>query len=214
VSPTDPDRAAGPLEAEPASSAALPREISRLLRLWSSGDASAPERLFPLVYAELRAIAAVQMRAERAGHTLQPTALVHELFLRLDRGQPIAWNDRGHFFRLAAQAMRRLLVDFARRRLAERRGGDFAHVTLGRADEAAAAQRPEEVLAMDEALERLGVLDPRQAQVVELRAFSGMTMDEIAAALGLSLSTVEREWRAARAWLRRELAPAGSPGSG
>jgi RNA polymerase sigma-70 factor (ECF subfamily) len=87
-------------------------------------------------------------------------------------------------------------------------------VTLGRADEAAAAQRPEEVLAMDEALERLGVLDPRQAQVVELRAFSGMTMDEIAAALGLSLSTVEREWRAARAWLRRELAPAGSPGSG
>ena len=184
-----------------------PAEISRLLRQWSDGEAGASERLFPLVYSELRAIAAAQMRSERAGHTLQPTALVHELFLRLDRGQPVPWNDRRHFFRLAAQAMWRLLVDFARGRLAERCGGDFVQVTLGSAEEAAEHQSPEAVLAVHFALERLTALDPRQAQVVELRAFSGMTMAEIADTLELSLSTVEREWRAARAWLRRELDP-------
>jgi RNA polymerase sigma factor (TIGR02999 family) len=189
-------------------------EVSRLLRLWSAGDESAPERLLPLVYGELRAIAAAQMRSERSDHTLQPTALVHELFLRLEQGRPVAWNDRRHFFRLAAQAMRRLLVDFARRRLAERRGGEFARVTLGHADEAASNQRPEEIVAMDAALAQLAALDPRQAEVVELRVFSGMTMDEIAAALDLSLSTVEREWRAARAWLRRELEPKRREGGG
>jgi RNA polymerase sigma factor (TIGR02999 family) len=181
-------------------------EISLWLKRWSAGEAEAPERLFPLVYAELRAIAAAAMRSERAGHTLQPTALVHELFLRLEAGAPVAWQDRRHFFRLAAQAMRRLLVDFARRRLADRRGAGAPHVELDAARDFAVRSDPEETVALDRALDRLAALDPRQAQVVELRVFAGLGQEEIATTLGLSLSTVERDWRGARAWLRRELA--------
>ena len=185
-------------------------EISEWLRRWSAGEAEAPERLFPLVYGELRAIAAAAMRSERAGHTLQPTALVHELFLRLEAGAPVAWQDRRHFFRLAAQAMRRLLVDFARRRLADRRGAGAPHIELDAAGDLAVRRDPEETVAIDRALDRLAALDARQAQVVELRVFAGLGHEEIAATLGLSLSTVERDWRGARAWLRRELAGDGT----
>ena len=187
---------------EPPGSAS---EISQLLRRWAAGDSAVVDRLFPLVYRQLRAIAAAQMRSERVGHTLQPTALVHELFLRLDQGEPVAWQDRHHFFRLAAQAMRRLLVDFARRRLADRRGGGAPHVTLAAARDLAATPDPVSTLAIDEALGKLAELDPRQAQVVEMRVFAGLTTDEIAAALAVSVSTAEREWRSAKAWLRREL---------
>ncbi|MEO8195624.1 MAG: sigma-70 family RNA polymerase sigma factor [Thermoanaerobaculia bacterium] len=179
-------------------------EVSQLLRRWSGGEAGAAEELFPLVYGQLRAIAAAQMRSERADHTLQPTALVHELFLRLDQGKPVSWENRQHFFRLASQAMRRLLVDFARHRLADRRGAGAPHVPLDLAVELAATADPEGTLAIDQALEKLAVLDARQGQVVEMRVFAGLSQEEIATALEISLSTVEREWRSARAWLRRE----------
>ncbi|MEO8275612.1 MAG: sigma-70 family RNA polymerase sigma factor [Thermoanaerobaculia bacterium] len=194
-------------ERELAASSTSRDEVSQLLRRWSGGETGAADELFPLVYGQLRAIAAAQMKSERADHTLQPTALVHELFLRLDQGAPVPWEDRRHFFRLASQAMRRMLVDFARRRLADRRGAGAPHVTMDAAQEIAASTDPEGTLAIDCALEKLAALDPRQEQVVEMRIFAGLSHEEIASALEISLSTVEREWRSARAWLRREFQP-------
>ncbi len=191
--------------------------VTALLVAWGSGDASALEALLPSAYAELRRQARRAMRRESAGHTLQPTALVHEAYLRLagqGRGQ---WRNRAQFYGVAAQLMRRILVDHARARRAAKRGGaDRLHVTLAESD----ARAPEdgddpsvEMLALHAALERLVVMDARQARVVELRYFGGLTIEETADALGLSPATVKREWVVARAWLRRELR-AGPEGAG
>lgn len=179
--------------------------VSRLLDDARRGDGAALERLLPLVYAELREIAGHHMRGERPDHTLQPTALVHEAFLRMVGSTPLSAHDRTHFLRTASQAMRRVLVDHARARNAQKRGGSL-HVTL---DEAIAGQREPAVdmLALDDALNRLGAAEPRWAQVVELRYFAGLEIPEVAAALGISPATVKRDWQFARAWLSKELGP-------
>jgi RNA polymerase sigma factor (TIGR02999 family) len=185
--------------------------VSRLLDDARHGDAAALDRLLPLVYAELREIAGAHMRRERPDHTLQPTALVHEAFLRMAGSAALSAQDRTHFLRTASQAMRRVLVDHARARNAQKRGGAL-HVTL---DEAIAGQREPAVdmLALDDALTRLGAAEPRWAQVVELRYFAGLEIPEVAAALGISPATVKRDWQFARAWLSKELGP-GSASTG
>lgn len=176
------------------------------LLAWSGGDASARERMLPLVYDELRRLAAGYLRRERAGHTLQPTALVHEAYLRLIDQRRADWTNRAQFVGLAAVMMRRILVNHARDRLAAKRGGAADRLPLTLAGEPAGS--PEiEVLELHQALDRLAERDRRKAEIVELRFFGGLTMEEIAAAVGVSLATVEREWQFARAWLRRELAP-------
>jgi RNA polymerase sigma factor (TIGR02999 family) len=185
-------------------SEARERDITGLLRAWSAGDARAPDRLFPAVYAELRRQARRRMGREHAGHTLQTTALVHEAYLRLVDQRHAGWESRTQFFAVAAQVMRRVLVDHARARGAARRGGTA--VTVALADDAAAApERDADVLALDEALARLATFDPRQARVVELRYFAGLGIDEAAEVLGVSRATANRDWAMARAWLRREL---------
>ena len=181
-----------------------PHEITRLLLAWSKGDREALDRLFPLVYAELRRLAKSYMRKERAGHTLQTTALIHEAYLRLiDAGQ-VEWRNRAHFFGVAARAMRQILVEMARERGCQKRGGGARRASL---DEAMAigAGLDEDLVALDEALEALAQFDARKAQVVEMRFFGGLTEEEIAAALDVSPETVRRDWRLARSWLRRRL---------
>jgi RNA polymerase sigma factor (TIGR02999 family) len=182
-----------------------PRDVTALLLAWRSGDAQAGEQLLPMVYEELHRQAARAMRREDEAHTLQPTALVHEAYLRLVDQRRVEWKNRAHFFGVAAQAMRRVLVDHARSRLAEKRGGALQRVTLGDAGSEPNAHDGLEVLALHEALERLAALDPEQARLVELRYFGGLGIDETAEALGVSSATVKREWAVARAWLRREL---------
>ena len=180
---------------------------------WRSGDASALDDLLPRVYDELRALADAYMRRERAGHTLQPTALVHEAFLRLLRLPPGSVQNRVHFFALAAQAMRRILADHARRHRAAKRGGNAVRVPLevieggAGGGVAAAAGGDQEVAAddLDAALEDLAKLDARQARVVELRFFGGLSIEETAEALGISPATAKRDWTTARAWLHHEL---------
>jgi len=180
------------------------RNVTALLTDWSRGDASALDQLLPLVYAELRRIAARQLRGERVNHTLQPTALVNEVYLRLVDQRQVAWQDRAHFLAVAARTMRRILVDHARRRDAGKRGDGVACVSIDDAREiAAAGELP--LLALEEALARLEVLDPGLARIVELRGFGGLTIDEAAHVLDLSPSTVKRSWRTAKAWLNREL---------
>jgi RNA polymerase sigma factor (TIGR02999 family) len=180
-------------------------DVTALLDDWSRGDRCALDRLFPLVYAELRRIAARQLRQERAGHTLQPTALVHEAYLRLVEQRAVNWQHRAHFFGVAARVMRRILVDHARRQAARKRGDGAQQVPLEDvANTAAAAPIP--VLALDHALGRLEQLDRDLALIVELRAFSGLTIDEAAHVLKVSPSTAKRDWRTAKAWLSRELA--------
>jgi RNA polymerase sigma factor (TIGR02999 family) len=180
-------------------------EVSQLLLDLSEGRAGAMERLLPLVYDELRRLAASQLRRERPDHTLGATALVHEAYLRLVDQQRVSWQGRAHFFGLAAQAMRRILVDHARRRKAAKRGYQHA-VTLDDDTPVGAAEPPpDEILAVDEALERLAALDPRQARLVELRYFAGFTIEEAAELLGVSPATAKRDWAMARAWLQREL---------
>jgi RNA polymerase sigma factor (TIGR02999 family) len=185
------------------------REVSGLLAELRLGHKDAMNRLLPLVYQELRRVAGRQMRVERANHTLQATALVHEAFLRLvDQSQP-NWENRAHFFATAAQAMRRLLVDHARRRgAAKRRIG----VTMdeGIFADAAGAVPQEEILAVDQALERLAGLDRRQAQVVELRYFGGLSVDETAEVLGIAPRTVKLDWAMAKGWLKQQLQSAAS----
>jgi RNA polymerase sigma factor (TIGR02999 family) len=178
-----------------------PGEVTALLRAWAKGDAAAPDQLLPLVYRELRRLAAAQMRKERAGHTLQPTALVHEAYLKL-LDQHLTWKDRGHFFGVAARAMREVLVDHARRKGARKRSG--VEVPIG-TDEPAVAPRAFDLLALDQALHRLAALDERQARLVELRVFGGLTTDEAARVLDCSPATVSRDYRHAEAWLRREM---------
>lgn len=179
-------------------------DVSALLGEWSRGDRTALEQLLPLVYAELRQIASRQLRRERAGHTLQPTALVHEVFLRLVDQRRVDWQNRGQFFGVAAQVMRRILVDHARRHGAGKRGHGLPRVPFEDAH-GAAAPNDASVLAFDLALGRLEALDADLAKVVVLRAFAGLTIDETADVLAVSPSTVQRDWRAARAWLKREL---------
>jgi RNA polymerase sigma factor (TIGR02999 family) len=195
---------------EPPDTRAAAPDVTGLLRAWGAGDEAALEALLPVVYAELRRQADRAMRRESAGHTLQTTALVHEAYLRLvDQGRA-EWQNRAQFFGVAAQLMRRILVDHARGRLADKRGGGAQRITLGHADVAAPTARDDEVdlLALHEALTRLAAMDPRQARVVELRYFGGLTIEETAAALDISVATVKREWAVARAWLRRELSDA------
>ena len=182
--------------------------VTELLLAWGAGDAAALDALIPVVYAELRTQARRAMRRETPGHTLQTTALVHEAFLRLVDQRRIAWRNRAQFFGVAAQLMRRILVDSLRARRATKRGGGAHRLTLGDAD--VAVETPgDEVLALHEALERLAALDPAQARLVELRYFGGLTIEEAAEVLGVSAATVKREWAVARAWLRRELEDAG-----
>lgn len=170
-----------------------------------SGHTPGFETLLPVVYDELRAIAHGQLRRERADHTLCTTALVHEAYVRLADQRKGVWADRTHFFAIAARAMRRVLIDYARRHIAARRGGAARKVALNDAAQVAADDRADELIAIDEALKRLSRLDARQARVVEYRFFGGMTESEVATALGITARTVRRDWVRAKAWLMREL---------
>ena len=178
--------------------------ITHLLNEWSAGDQRALDELTPLVYGELRHQAARYLRRERLSHTLQTTALINEAYLRLIDAKDVQWQSRAHFFAIAANLMRRILVDHARRHDAEKRGGSQIRLTL---DEGLAVAKETDVdlLAVDEALDRLATIDPQQARVVELRFFSGLSVEETAAVLGVSPKTVKRDWSVARAWLRREI---------
>ena len=182
----------------------MSQNITHLLKEWSDGDRQALDELTPLVYEELRQQAARYLRKERPGHSLQATALINEAFLRLIDVKNVQWQNRAHFFGIAANLMRRILVDHARRRDAEKRGGTQMRLTLD--DAFAIAKEPAvDLLAIDEALDRLAAIDEQQARVVELRFFSGLSVEETAAALGVSPKTVKRDWSVARAWLRREI---------
>jgi len=178
--------------------------ITKLLLDLSGGNRSMIDELMPLVYAQLHNLAKKQLHHERQNHTLNATALVHEAFLKLVDQTQVNWQNRAHFFAIAAQAMRRILINYAKKRLAEKRGGDQPVVTL---DENALVvdSRAEDIIALDEALERLAELNPRQAKVVECRFFTGLTLKEIAKVLGVSVATVQLDWRLAKAWLSREL---------
>ena len=181
-------------------------EITRILEAANGGDTVAAEALLPLAYEELRRIAAQKMAGERAGHTLQPTALVHEAYLRLlgPDGKEMEWNSRGHFFAAAAQAMRRILIESARRKLTTKRGEGAEHTVID-GKEVEFAVPSEEILAVEEALKKLEAEDPHLAKIVMLRYFAGMTIPETAAALGVSTSTLDRHWQCAKAWLHREM---------
>jgi RNA polymerase sigma factor (TIGR02999 family) len=180
------------------------QNITKLLLDWRDGDSEALDRLMPLVYEELRRMANHYLRNERRGHTLQTSALVNEAYLRLVDHENIAWQNRAHFFGVAAQAMRRILVDHARTRNYQKRGGGAHYVSL---DEAAtlARDRAAELIALDEALQELAKMDPRKCRVVELRYFGGLSIEETAEALGVSIPTVTRDWNTAKAWLMREM---------
>jgi RNA polymerase sigma factor (TIGR02999 family) len=180
------------------------QEITQLLVAWNNGDTAALEQLTPLVQAELRRLAKRYMAGERQGHILQTTALVNEAFLRLIDWRNVEWRNRAHFFGLAAQIMRRILVDFARARDREKRGGDALLVSLSEAVNVP-SERSADLVALDDALHTLEKLDSRQARVVELRFFAGLSLEETAEALKVSLSTVRRDWSMAEAWLFREL---------
>lgn len=179
-------------------------DITRALSELAGGDQAALDRLLPVVYENLRALAQRELRRERPDHTLNATALVHEAYLRLVQLDSITWEGRAHFFGAAAQAMRRILISYARMKKAEKRGSGADHLSL---DDVvvAARDRPAELLALDEALDRLAELDERQARVVECRFFGGMSVEETGVALGISPATVKRDWTLARAWLNREL---------
>lgn len=190
------------------------RAVTRLLADLRAGRSGAVEEVLPLVYDELRAIAARHLRRERPGHTLQPTALVHDAFLKLVDQTRVEWQDRAHFFAIASQAMRRILVDHARARAAAKRGAGAARVstddTVVLADQPPLS--PEDLLSLDEALSALAAIDAGQARIVELRYFGGLTIEEAAEAMNISPATLKREWRLARAWLHRRLT--GSPADG
>lgn len=180
---------------------AIPDVVTQLLVKWSKGDKAALDELMPLIHSELRRMARRYMARERPGHTLQTTALINEAYLRLVDQQAVEWQDRAHFFALAAQIMRHILVDYARKHQSERRGGGAEKIAL---DDVAVAnqERASELVALDEALDALAALDPRQSQVVELRFFGGLTVEETAEVLRVAPVTVMREWRTAKAWLR------------
>jgi RNA polymerase sigma-70 factor, ECF subfamily len=182
----------------------LPQEVTRLLAAWNDGDRAARDALLPLVYDELRRLASYYMRNQPADHTLQTTALIHEAYLKLAAQSDKQWQNRTHFFAVAAQAMRHVLVDYARSRGAIKHGGQAEMVAL---EEAAfvSAERAAEVVALDEALTALAAFDLRKSQVVELRYFGGLSLEETAEVLHVSIETVKRDWRLAKLWLMREL---------
>ena len=182
-------------------------EVNQLFSAWSESRKQSIPELFELIYKELRQIAQSYMRRERPNHTLQTTALVNEAYLRMFQGQPFRWENRKHVFCLMAQTMRRVLVDHARSRYAHKRGGEQQPLSLDQALLISEEKSPE-LFALDEALERLAKLHARQGQVVELRFFGGLTVEETAAVLGVSPQTVKLDWRFAKAWLQRELGPA------
>jgi RNA polymerase sigma-70 factor, ECF subfamily len=213
---TPPELAAhsAPAPAGAGPSERAPESVTELLRAWGAGDVQASDSLVRLVYAELRRQARLALRREGVGHTLQPTALVHEAWLRLGEQQGAQWESRTQFFAIAAQMMRRVLLDHARTRHALKRGGGAVQVTLGDVDRAAkpgarpvdeSALDAVDVIALDEALARLAALDPQKARLVDLRYFAGLSIPEAAEVLGVSTATVGREWAIARMWLRREL---------
>ena len=179
-------------------------QVTRLLLQVSDGNRAAVDELTPLVYQELKRIASGQLRGERPGHTLQATALVHEAYLKLIDQREVSWQNRAHFFGVAAQLMRRVLMDYAKSKHRLKRGGDVHKTSL---DEAlvVAEDRASDLIIIDEALTRLEALDARQARVVELRFFGGLSVEETAEAMGISAPTVKREWAMARAWLHREM---------
>jgi RNA polymerase sigma factor (TIGR02999 family) len=179
--------------------------ITKLLIDWSQGDQAALEKLMPLVYDELRRLASNYLRRERAGHTLQPTALVNEAYLKLVDQRHARWQNRAHFFGISAQLMRRILVDHARQHQAAKRGGSQQQRLSITSAERVVKQPEIDLLALNEALDELALIDPQQAQIVELKFFGGLSIEETAEVLGISHATVERDWKMARAWLRREL---------
>jgi len=180
-------------------------EITQMLREWSDGKQEALDNLLPFVYDELHRQAARFLRRERQGHTLQTTALINEAYLKLIDRRDINWESRTHFFAVAAQSMRRILVDYARAKHREKRGGDNIKLSLEEATPVAVKEKGVDLIALDEALNKLNLLDEQQARVVELRYFSGLSLEETAEALHISRATVARDWEAARAWLHREL---------
>ena len=181
-----------------------PQNVTQLLIGWSKGDKEALDRLVPLVYDELRRQAARYLRHERVGHTLQTTALIHEAYLRLVDQKNVHWQNRAHFFGIAAQLMRRILVDHARTRKRAKRGGSDVRVSLSEAT-LEAKGKDLDIVALDEALERLAEIDVQQSRIVELRFFSGLTVEETAEVLSISTATVKRDWSIAKAWLHREI---------
>jgi RNA polymerase sigma-70 factor (ECF subfamily) len=195
---------AGPILAS-GSMPPASEDVTALLRAWSQGEADAGERLLRIVYGDLRRQAARLLRRERRDHTLEPTALVHEAYLRLVDWHDADWRNRTHFFAVAARAMRRILVDHARRHGAGKRGGSRERVTLDESRVARPGAFDVDVLALEDALAELQALDPEKVRLVELRFFGGLGVEEAAAVLGVSRSTVNREWRLARAWLFRRL---------
>jgi RNA polymerase sigma factor (TIGR02999 family) len=182
--------------------------ITQLLIAWSDGEGAALEQLVPLVYDDLRRLAAGYMRRETPGHSLQPTALVHEAYVRLIDQNRVQWRNRAHFFGVAASMMRRILVDDARKRRAEKRGGGAERVTLVNDGVAAPERHDIDVLALHDSLERLAAFDRQQERIVELRYFGGLTIEETAEVVGVSAATIVREWTIAKAWLRAELSGA------
>ncbi len=180
-------------------------EITQMLRKWSDGDARALDNLLPLVYEELHRQAARYLRRERRDHTLQTTALIHEAYLKLIDQRDVEWESRTHFYAIAAQAMRRILVDYARTKHRDKRGGDDIKLSLSEATAVAAKEKSVDLIALDEALDKLAERDAQQARVVELRYFSGLSLDETAEAMHISRATVARDWQMAKAWLLREL---------
>jgi len=190
------------MESRPEKSKA----ISRILQEWSEGRKEASEELMPLVYNELRRQASRYLRRERPGHTLQTTALIHEAYLRLVDQRGVSWQNRAHFFGIAAQAMKRILVDYAKARHRDKRGGAAENLPLDEARFIVTGEKGVDLIALDEALARLAKFDPQQASIVDLKFFGGFTIEEIAETLRISRATVKREWNSAKAWLHGEIA--------
>jgi RNA polymerase sigma factor (TIGR02999 family) len=180
-------------------------DITKLLIDLSDGDRSALDKLIPLIYSELRLMAARYLRREPAPHTLQTTALVHEAYLKLVDQKKVRWQNRSHFFAIAAQSMRRILIDHARNRLSAKRGGNEQKIALDGGAIDISAERAASLVALDEALERLSRIDPQKSRIVELRFFGGLSIEETAQALGIGTATVIRQWRVAKAWLYKEV---------
>ena len=192
------------LPMEPAST-----DVTSLLKRYSNGDQEALADLIPQIYDELRRLASTYLRAERLDHTLQTTALVHEAYLRLVDQKQVEWNNRNHFFGVAAQMMRRILVDHARKHVSLKRGGSFARISLEQAA-VFSRERPRELIVVDELLKRLASLDPQGCRIVELRFFAGLSLEETAEVTGLSTAKVRREWSATKAWLMLEMSRSSS----
>lgn len=183
----------------------MQKDITLLLKEWSNGRREALDELMPFVYEELRRQASRYLRRERSGHTLQTTALINEVYLKLIGQNQVEWQNRAHFFAIAAQAMRRILVDYARERKREKRGGSAENLPIEEAIQVSSKEKSVDLIALDEALDKLAKFDERQARIVELRYFSGLDIDETAEVLGVSNATVRRDWNMAKAWLYQRI---------